>query len=245
MSKTETAHTQEPWAAGVTVIDGKQYFAVAEAKNTKRVLALCGLVGADDEAESIGNARRIAGAINALKYLGQDRLDEGWNWLENGEAFIETAAELDRVKLLLTAKDAETEVLLSKKDDDYAHGVALLRAKIGELTAERDALTARLAAPAVAGECWCDQQGLGIKGVSCGDCPRDYAKPAVADGAGWLPIETAPKDMESRLFRVNDFCVQGFIDATGVLCAQNDRQPWRKMHGKPTHWMPIPAAPGA
>ena len=161
-----------------------------------------------------------------------------------------------------------------------------------------------LAAPAVANECWCDKRGLGVKGVSCGDCPRDYAKPvslmdeggkllaatgepvavvcdfesstdddgqviryalvyidsavrdgtklyaapqppAVASGAGWLPIESVPKDWNSRLFRVNDFCVQGFVDATGVLCAQNDRQPWRKMHGKPTHWMAIPAAPGA
>lgn len=37
--------------------------------------------------------------------------------------------------------------------------------------------------------------------------------------------------------------LQGFVDATGVLCAQNDRQPCRKMHGKPTHWMPLPAAP--
>lgn len=60
---------------------------------------------------------------------------------------------------------------------------------------------------------------------------------------GWEPIESEPKDMESRLFRVNGFCVQGFIDATGALCAQNDRQPWRKMHGKPTHWMPLPPPP--
>lgn len=60
---------------------------------------------------------------------------------------------------------------------------------------------------------------------------------------GWLPIETAPKGYESRLFRVNGFCIQGFTDATGVLCAQNDRQSRRKMHGKPTHWMPVPTAP--
>jgi len=60
---------------------------------------------------------------------------------------------------------------------------------------------------------------------------------------GWHPIETVPNDMASRLYLVKGFCVQGFVDATGVLCAQNDRQTWRKMAGKPTHWMPLPKAP--
>ena len=62
---------------------------------------------------------------------------------------------------------------------------------------------------------------------------------------GWRSIESEPQDFASRLYLVNGFCVQGFVDAAGILCAQNDRQPWRKMHGKPTHWMPLPplAAP--
>lgn len=61
--------------------------------------------------------------------------------------------------------------------------------------------------------------------------------------SAWMPIESEPKDMASRLYRVKGFCVQGFMDATGVLCAQNDRQAWRKMHGKPTHWAPLLAKP--
>lgn len=103
----KTEHTPGLWAAGITVIDGKQYFAVAEADNTRRILALCGLTGGDDEPESIGNARRIATAINALQHLEQDRLDGGWNWLEQGEALAETAAELKRVTALLAGKDAK------------------------------------------------------------------------------------------------------------------------------------------
>lgn len=40
-----------------------------------------------------------------------------------------------------------------------------------------------LAAPAEGGqgeECFCDRTGLGVKGVSCGDCPRDYIAPPAA-----------------------------------------------------------------
>jgi hypothetical protein len=59
----------------------------------------------------------------------------------------------------------------------------------------------------------------------------------------WQPIETAPKDMAPRLYRVNGRCVQGFVDATDMLCTQTDYQPWRKMHGTPTHWMPLPKPP--
>lgn len=60
----------------------------------------------------------------------------------------------------------------------------------------------------------------------------------------WLPIETKPANMASRLYWVDGFCVQGFVDATGELMAQSEVSPhWRKMRGKPTHWMPLPAAP--
>jgi len=30
-------------------------------------------------------------------------------------------------------------------------------------------------APLQVGECWCDEEGVGKPGVSCGDCPKDYA----------------------------------------------------------------------
>lgn len=59
----------------------------------------------------------------------------------------------------------------------------------------------------------------------------------------WLPIESAPKNMAARLYLVRGVCVQGFVDATGVLCVSTDNRPWRKMVGKPTHWMPLPATP--
>jgi len=29
----------------------------------------------------------------------------------------------------------------------------------------------------VEGKCWCDEEGVGKPGVSCGDCPKDYAEP--------------------------------------------------------------------
>lgn len=63
------------------------------------------------------------------------------------------------------------------------------------------------------------------------------------EAAGWQPIETAPKDMGARLLLVGDCCVQGFIDATGRWCVQDDRSAWRMMRGRPTHWAPLFAAP--
>lgn len=60
----------------------------------------------------------------------------------------------------------------------------------------------------------------------------------------WRPIESAPKDMHPVLLFVDGFCVQAFADATGVLNAQSGVPPhWRKLRGKPTHWMPLPAPP--
>ena len=35
----------------------------------------------------------------------------------------------------------------------------------------------------VEGKCWCDEEGVGKPGVSCGDCPKDYAEPAQAHKA--------------------------------------------------------------
>lgn len=62
---------------------------------------------------------------------------------------------------------------------------------------------------------------------------------------GWQPIETAPKDMAARIYRVNGYAIQGFVDAAGIYNVQNERGEWRKMRGIPTHWMPLPAAPSA
>jgi len=60
----------------------------------------------------------------------------------------------------------------------------------------------------------------------------------------WKPIETAPNNSFPRLYRINGFCVQGFIDATGTLMVQSEIPPhWRKARGKPTHWQPLPQPP--
>jgi hypothetical protein len=36
-------------------------------------------------------------------------------------------------------------------------------------------------------QCWCDEEGVGKPGVSCGDCPKDYAEPVQERKP--LPIE--------------------------------------------------------
>lgn len=58
------------------------------------------------------------------------------------------------------------------------------------VTAAAEAIRAELAKPI--GQCWCDAQGIGEPGVSCGDCPtRDYksaaelTKPATAPEPAW------------------------------------------------------------
>ncbi|WP_341918646.1 hypothetical protein [Polaromonas sp. YR568] len=77
----------------------------------------------------------------------------------------------------------------------------------------------------------------------------DSSHPAGGECGGvtqWQPIETAPKDMGPRLYLVNGRCMQGFIDVGGILNAQTEIRPhWRKMYGRPTHWMPLPVAPKA
>lgn len=72
------------------------------------------------------------------------------------------------------------------------------------------------------------------------------AQAPVREVPGWQPIDTAPKDMASRLYLLGRYCVQGFTDAAGELMVQSEISPhWRKMRGKPTHWMPLPSPPEA
>ena len=61
--------------------------------------------------------------------------------------------------------------------------------------------------------------------------------------AGWQPMDTVPRDMHARLYLCGGIIVQGFADACGNLCVQNERYEWRAMRVKPTHWQPLPAAP--
>jgi hypothetical protein len=58
----------------------------------------------------------------------------------------------------------------------------------------------------------------------------------------WLPIESAPKDHMPRLFLSSGAVVQAFRDVTDAYCVTHEFG-WRQMNGKPTHWMPLPAAP--
>ncbi len=59
-----------------------------------------------------------------------------------------------------------------------------------------DTLRSALAAPAMEAEpCYCDRMQIGVPGVSCGDCPRDYKPaapaPAVPESPSlWLPSES-------------------------------------------------------
>lgn len=71
------------------------------------------------------------------------------------------------------------------------------------------------------------------------------ARAALSAPPGWQPIETAPKDMLQHLFLVNGVAVEAFVDAINQLIVVNERREWRAMRGKPTHWMPLPAAPSS
>lgn len=119
----------------------------------------------------------------------------------------------------------------------------------------------RMPPPRAAYQCSmnCSSVGMGaVREENCGDCmpitiegdsvaarDAEIADLRMAEGASagsrWQPFETAPKDMASRLYLVNGFCVQGFVDATGELMAQSEVSPhWRKLQGKPSHWAPLP-----
>lgn len=53
--------TPAPWVAGTTLFEGKRHFAVI-APGPDKAAALCGLLYADDELESIANSVLIAAA---------------------------------------------------------------------------------------------------------------------------------------------------------------------------------------
>jgi len=83
-----------------------------------------------------------------------------------------------------------------------------------------------------------------VKADILASLPSTALQAPVREVPGWLPIEAAPKDMASRLYLIGRYCVQGFTDAAGELMVQSEISPhWRKMRSKPTHWMPLPAAP--
>lgn len=85
-------------------------------------------------------------------------------------------------------------------------------------------------------------------GKSADDRVQDYGRQCYESGRQhaaqvqvpqWLPIESAPKDLASRLYLCRGAVVQGFVDATGVLTVKHEFG-WRRMRHKPTGWMPLP-----
>ena len=60
-------HTQGHMKPGVSLVGGVEHFTVVPHGSEQTVVAMCGLVGAKDEPESIANTRRIAASLNALE----------------------------------------------------------------------------------------------------------------------------------------------------------------------------------
>jgi hypothetical protein len=69
----------------------------------------------------------------------------------------------------------------------------------------------------------------------------------MSETAGWQPIETAPSGHFAVLLLFERGIVLScFRDVCGSWMAQSERSPhWRRLRGKPSHWMPLPAAPEA
>ena len=81
-------------------------------------------------------------------------------------------AEVERV-----SKDAERYQWLRDRDLPWSHksypqseGAIFLLAAGAQPAPKQD-------------QCWCDATGIGEPGVSCGDCPKDYAAPVQAQPA--------------------------------------------------------------
>ena len=72
------------------------------------------------------------------------------------------------------------------------------------------------------------------------------AAPPAAQAEGWKPIETAPKDGQAIL--VTDgrgcYCVEWNEEFDWWTVDDNKLGPFRLRGSAPTHWMPLPAAPG-
>lgn len=73
-----------------------------------------------------------------------------------------------------------------------------------------------------------------------------WAAPA-AEAVGWQPIETASREDGQHVLLHGDG--ENFEDCTVVGYWDEDKRRWMPFDGfalmRPTHWMPLPAAPGA
>ena len=68
--------------------------------------------------------------------------------------------------------------------------------------------------------------------------------PLIAVAAGWQPIETAPKDSSDVLLagKRREYIASGYWLQSAY--AGNGAWIWPFVHKYPTHWIPLPAAPG-
>ena len=74
-----------------------------------------------------------------------------------------------------------------------------------------------------------------------------YTHPYPKEGmAGWQPIETAPKDGQAILVTdgMDCYCVEWDEEFDWWTVDDNKLGPFRLRGSAPTHWMPLPAAPG-
>ena len=74
-----------------------------------------------------------------------------------------------------------------------------------------------------------------------------YTHPSPPEGmAGWQPIETAPKDGQDILVTdgMNCYCVEWDEEFDWWTVDDNKLGPFRLRGSAPTHWVPLPPAPG-
>lgn len=50
-------------------------------------------------------------------------------------------------------------------------------------------------------KCWCDENNIGVPGVSCGDCPRDYINDDARTDAEWLKERAAIYEYDAGMSR--------------------------------------------
>ena len=72
------------------------------------------------------------------------------------------------------------------------------------------------------------------------------AAPPAAQAEGWMPIETAPKDGQAILVTdgMDCYCVEWDEEFDWWTVDDNKLGPFRLRGSAPTHWVPLPAAPG-
>ena len=72
------------------------------------------------------------------------------------------------------------------------------------------------------------------------------AAPPAAQAEGWMDIETAPKDGQAILVTdgMDCYCVEWDEEFDWWTVDDNKLGPFRLRGSAPTHWMPLPAAPG-